>query len=900
MDPSEYRLRLHLLDLAFGALEAAAVVTPLAGFYELPRGFALALLGVGLLSGVLWAALLHRERRPIDRALRRLAQGRPLSAESAAAAHRALLGLGWRSLWLRLLVVVSCSVLFGVILTVRLGLPSEVILVLLWSAALYTPLIDAPRALLYEWLLQRLLPQLRKDQDARGRLAGAHPRRLVLAALCTGAPALLTLIAFTAFFVTLSRWQYLRIQLYFPPIPIGLLCLWGLWVRWRTRPIANYLGGLEAEAAPLYRAAQFLPYQLGLSKVALWLTAAVLLGLCGVLRWDIDGESAALLVGETVLVTLGAALYEVLWHRATLAPLLTYLAVRRHRGQPLGNPLSLRKKMLVAFGTLSLFACGLSLFWSVMQYKTVASRYLRQLGKLRLRELCTELREHPLALPSPAPAKSGGMGPGSFADLLRSHARNEVLIYYLPGPGPGPGPGIDTAIGYSARGAAPGLPEEVLLAVAQAQEGDLNIAAAGLSLSFMPLSSCHRSARGPLGGVIIVAQPGYRGGHLDTETRLLIGFFLLLLLGSMGGVVLIAADLTRPIRELERRADAIARGDLDRPILQVAVEADEVGRLYYAFEEMRRALSDRFRSSTEVNFALEAQVARRTAELERRNRELKEALEALQHVQEELLRAEKMASMGRLVAGIAHEINNPVNAVVNTAGPLSESLAELSQMVAEAPDDEVLATRLRDGAEDMHDMLRVVQRGARRTKEIVQALHNYSRGDGGAPAQVDLRRCLDDSLDLLSHYLKNGIVVEKEYGPPGGSIDLIEGYAGQLQQVFMNLLTNAAQALGERAGPEDKSGPTGFIRITIQHGEDWVVVTIADSGPGIPEDVLPRIFDPFFTTKDVGQGSGLGLSIVHSIVERHRGSIDVKTGLGQGTCFTVSLPKRPQEPGRLS
>src|SRR5439155_21916941 len=127
------------------------------------------------------------------------------------------------------------------------------------------------------------------------------------------------------------------------------------------------------------------------------------------------------------------------------------------------------------------------------------------------------------------------------------------------------------------------------------------------------------------------------------------------------------------------------------------------------------------------------------------------------------------------------------------------------------------------------------------------------------------------------HRLKGGIAVERRYGPVGR----VRGYAGQLQQVFMNLLTNAAQALGER----------GRILIeTTRVGRD-VVIKIADDGPGIPTDVLPRIFDPFFTTKEVGKGSGLGLSIVHGIVERHGGRIDVDSALGRGTIFTVTLPQ---------
>jgi signal transduction histidine kinase len=309
----------------------------------------------------------------------------------------------------------------------------------------------------------------------------------------------------------------------------------------------------------------------------------------------------------------------------------------------------------------------------------------------------------------------------------------------------------------------------------------------------------------------------------------------------------------------------MARGDLIRPVVSSSGEADEVGRLTFAFEEMRRALNEKLRSSTEINLSLEAEVTRRTAELERRNKELADALDQLRRAQHELVRSEKMASMGRLVAGIAHEINNPVNAVVNTVGPLEHTLEELSISA--------------DLKSDIAEMIRVIQRGARRTKEIVQALHNYSRGDDDRLVDVDLQRGIDDSLDLLRHHLKNGINVERQYGEVGR----VKGHAGQLHQVFMNLLTNAAQALATR-------GRGGTIHIATMRKEGKAVITVADDGPGIPPEVLPRIFDPFFTTKDVGEGSGLGLSIVHGIVERHGGTIAVDSHVGSGTTFTVSLP----------
>jgi signal transduction histidine kinase len=314
----------------------------------------------------------------------------------------------------------------------------------------------------------------------------------------------------------------------------------------------------------------------------------------------------------------------------------------------------------------------------------------------------------------------------------------------------------------------------------------------------------------------------------------------------------------------------MARGELARPV-PPSGEADEIGRLTFVFEEMRRALRDKLRSTESLNIDLEREVRRRTEVLEQRNKELHDALEKLRRAQDDLIRTEKLASMGRLVAGIAHEINNPVNAVINTLGPLQEAVREL----AEAKDPAAAAA----AASDAREMLSVVQRGATRSKAIVQALHNYSRGDEEKPREVALARSIDDTLDLLRHRLKD-VRVEKQIDPGLR----IMGFAGQIDQVFMNLITNAAQAIGA-------TGKSGTIHVAAsQVGGNAIEVTVADNGPGIPPEVIPRIFDPFFTTKDVGEGSGLGLSIVHGIIERHGGNIQVQSRLGEGTTFRVTLP----------
>jgi len=337
----------------------------------------------------------------------------------------------------------------------------------------------------------------------------------------------------------------------------------------------------------------------------------------------------------------------------------------------------------------------------------------------------------------------------------------------------------------------------------------------------------------------------------------------------LGVVLLSVRDVVAPLRTLEQRSSDMAQGQLARPVPPWG-EADEIGRLAIIFEEMRRSLRDRLRSTESINVDLEREVRRRTEALEQRNAELHEAMDKLRRAQDNLVRSEKLASMGRLVAGIAHEINNPVNAVINSLGPLDEAVKKIAAGEGGSPIEI---------AKEAEEILAVVQRGATRTKAIVQALHGYARGDDTVQREVNLARSVDETLGLLQHRLRN-VKVVKDIEPKAR----ILGFPGQVDQVLMNLLTNAAQAMGEKGGT---------ISVTALNQDARVLLTVADDGSGIPKDVLPHIFDPFFTTKDVGEGSGLGLSIVHGIIERHGGHIDVESEPGQGTKFSISFPLPP-------
>jgi signal transduction histidine kinase len=880
VDALRFGRRFFAPDALLLLAELAVVIAPplfLFGVTVEQRKTALAATPAALgLASLVWFLAVRAWRAPLGRATKRRLAGEVLDAPSRAAAYRAILRFPRRALYLR--VALWTAVAGGVagLMSARAAFPVSGALTIMVIAASHVFAVSVFRALWYRQILERVRAALLPDLDALQRFADGWRESLVMAALATGILGILGVGAFTYFFIPINLEQYAELEAWFPASIALLTAGWLAWQRGLGRPIAVYLvAALSTKAADqparddpralaAYRAAQSMPYLLALAKVAFWVVGETALVAEGVLLFGLDLESAVLMASEAFVVTLGVALFEALWHRSTMRPLLRYVAAR-HRPSPetARSPLSLRSRTLFGFGTLIVVACSLGLFWSFMHFKTSTTQFIQRESELRLDAIRFELEER------------RAHGPVSTDDVVavlrsalgkrapRERPQDDAIFYFLPPEG-GAHP---IAVGAgSGKHAPPPLPWTGEALMRRLDRGQMELSALKLTGGYARLYHDKQDL-----GSIAVLLPGYRGPSTAPQLYALFGFFVLLLVSGVTFVILFADELMRPIRELERRAMAMARGDLTQPVVSATGEGDEVGRLTYAFEEMRRELNEKLRSSTEINLSLEQEVSRRTAELERRNRELAEALGELRKTQDELVRSEKLASMGRLVAGIAHEINNPVNAVVNTVGPLADHLEHVK---SSPPNDEAV--------EDIQEMLRVIQRGAKRTKEIVQALHNYSRGDDDRVVELDLHRGLDESLDLLRHQLKAGIHVERRYGEVGRV-----RARSAINQVFMNLLTNAAQALA----PQLEKGKPGAITISTERENGKVVVSIHDDGPGIPSEILPRIFDPFFTTKEVGQGTGLGLSIVHGIVERHGGTISVESEVGRGTTFTVSLPQ---------
>lgn len=283
----------------------------------------------------------------------------------------------------------------------------------------------------------------------------------------------------------------------------------------------------------------------------------------------------------------------------------------------------------------------------------------------------------------------------------------------------------------------------------------------------------------------------------------------------------------------------------------------------------------------EYNKTLEKEVESRTRLLNRKNNELNKTLEELRNTQEQLVESEKMASLGQLTAGIAHEINNPINFVTSTISPLKRDIEELRKFFEN--DNGMQGKPVKNNSseskflfKEIAQLLEGIEEGAKRTKNIVLGLRNFSRLDEESFKKTDLHDGLDNTLMLLNSKLKGKIDINKKYG----KIPLVECLPGKINQVFMNILSNAIQAI------ENK----GKISIITRLENKMVKVKITDTGHGMTKEVQKRIFEPFFTTKDVGIGTGLGLSISYGIIEKHGGTIEVESEHEKGTTFVISLP----------
>lgn len=341
-----------------------------------------------------------------------------------------------------------------------------------------------------------------------------------------------------------------------------------------------------------------------------------------------------------------------------------------------------------------------------------------------------------------------------------------------------------------------------------------------------------------------------------------------------------------PVRYISVRTEITKIMEMEEAVRQanVILESNIIERthqLEQAKQQLEQELFDRVRTQ---------------AALQKSYDELKTLHRQLQETQQYLMQSEKLAAVGQLAAGMAHEINNPIGFVASNLGTLSRYQETLSSLLAryrqlEAGLDEAARTGIaaqRQAAdldfllEDSQALLRESRDGMERVRKIVQDLRDFSRVDSAKEWQwLDLNHSMDTTLALLGERLTEGVSIRREYG----ALPEVECHSADLNQVFLNLLNNALQAVHGNGNITLRSG--------LEGEQAWV--EIEDSGEGIADDVLPRIFDPFFTTRPVGQGAGLGLSMAYGIIQKHGGQISVRSQLGTGSVFRVTLPLQQKE-----
>ncbi len=348
------------------------------------------------------------------------------------------------------------------------------------------------------------------------------------------------------------------------------------------------------------------------------------------------------------------------------------------------------------------------------------------------------------------------------------------------------------------------------------------------------------------------------------QAQIIIGSILLSTAIAAILAIYTSTIIVRPLQTLTQVAQKVTQEsnfDLQASI----VTADEVGTLADSLNQLIQ----------QVKYLLKAQNA---------------------ETEERLIQSEKLSSLGRMIAGIAHEINNPINFIYGNLGSAKTYINDLFDLLQtyktefphpneaiQAKEEEIDFEFI---AEDLPKLLKSMEFGAERTREIIRSLKDFSRLDSSEAQSVNLHACIDSTLLILQNRLKKGIKVVCNYG----EIQSVTGYTGLLYQVFMNLLINAIDALEDKMALDSKFVPV--ITISTEHmNSNWVVVRIADNGPGIPKENQDKIFETFFTTKPRGLGTGLGLAITHQIiVEKHGGKLTCNSELNSGTEFAIALP----------
>ncbi len=379
-------------------------------------------------------------------------------------------------------------------------------------------------------------------------------------------------------------------------------------------------------------------------------------------------------------------------------------------------------------------------------------------------------------------------------------------------------------------------------------------------------------------------------------SNLLTMLLIVTLLFLLSTVVVLEQMVRKPIRSLSEAAKRLADGDYHEPLPQP--KNDEVGVLIKSFAAMRDALgshAERLSRANKqlerLNETLEQRVQDRTAELNEKNFEVRQAYDDLKTAQGRLLQQDKLASIGQLAAGVAHEINNPMAFITSNLGALDEYAGTIHRFCTFLLDmvgknsseaelgllrDEMEREDVESILEDLGPLIAESKEGADRVRRIVLDLKDFARAEESGFELTDLNECIRVTVNMVGNEIKYVADLDLQLH----EIQKISCSRHQINQVLVNLLVNAGQAIETH----------GVIAVTSRQEDEQIILTVSDTGRGMTEEISRRVFDPFFTTKKVGEGTGLGLSISYGIIKKHGGEITVASEPGKGTIFTVRLP----------
>ncbi len=646
-------------------------------------------------------------------------------------------------------------------------------------------------------------------------------RRHGLLALLSGALAALTVVLFEAVSASLGDLAPIWFVSFIgAAAPASLL---GVWV-----VVSRVSRGGASEK---HQAARILslPEQLGVVHMSCWTiagtSAAVVLGVLDSFR--LDRSLMLLLIG--VLAGTGSALVALVWSRRVLEGIWTW-AVNQVRGdlvlqKKVHNPL--RRQMALFLGGLVFFSSGLALYTSFALQREVVSYYIEQQGDVVAKR----------------------WSQGGFDSAPPTCEELQPLV-------PVDGALVATIGGRTCSLGTP-LDEETLRALKTSNGRYLAVPSERLEGIRIPVDD------GSL--AVLVQKPEWARRVLLVS----LFFFTLLYILSSWLASQIARSLTRPIVQLTTAVKGIEGGDLDSKV--EVTSPDELGDLSGSMESMRLSLNEMIETVRALNLSLEDKVVERTSQLQDANKNLQQAMDNLKATQAQLVHAEKMAGLGRMMSGLAHELNNPINAIVNSVGPMKKGLEQLN--------DEFTPKTLAR----IEKASRIIEHASSRTVSIIESLANFSRSQEQVARKVSLKEQAEATLLLLQHRVDaQGTDVLRRYG----EVPDVMGHAGELGQVMMNLLANALDAV-------EPLKSEGRIELSTTVEGDSVAFWVSNNGPTITPDTLERIFEPFFTTRD--RGIGLGLAISHEIMVRHGGQLEAfsapaESSKGLATRFAMRLP----------